>query len=292
MAPDIASPLRVTGLAVHPVKSTAIRPLTSAEVLPWGLAGDRRWMVVDESGKLVSARELRTLFRITADTPETEAGLGVPLRLRARGYDPVDVAEPDTDLVDLRMHSNDLQGRPADESANVWIRAVAGRDDLRLIWCDDPARRTFAGRDWARPGDHAPYTDSCPVTLASLSSLRQLNDWIAEGAVERGEEPPAPLPIERFRPNVVIDGSEPFAEDDWSEVRIGEVTFRKPKRVDRCVMTTISADDLSSGKEPIRTLAKHRLHDGQTWFAVHLIPMGTGRISVGDPVTGSVRAQA
>lgn len=275
--------LRVRGLAVHPVKSTAIRPLSHAEVLPWGLAGDRRWMVVDEAGTLVSARELRTLFRVVADTPDTEPGLPAPLRLRARGFDPVDVAEPDTDLVDVRLHANDLQGRPAAGDANAWLRAVTGREGLRLIWCDDPERRTFA-RDWALPSDHAPYTDSCPVTLASLASLAQLNEWIAEGALERGEEPPAPLPIERFRPNVVVDGAVPFAEDDWSEVRIGEVLFRKPKRVDRCVMTTISAEDLTSTPEPIRTLARHRRHDGLTWFAIHLVPAGSGRISVGDPV--------
>ncbi|MET3961697.1 uncharacterized protein YcbX [Marmoricola sp. OAE513] len=276
--------LTLRGINVHPVKSTAIRPLTTAEVLPWGLAGDRRWMVVDNGGTLVSARELRTLFHVVADTPETEPGLPAPLRLRSRGHEPIDVVEPDSALIDLRMFSNDLQGRPADESAHQWLRAVTGRPDLRLVWCDDPERRRFE-REWAVATDHAPYTDSCPVTLASLASLNQLNDWIAAGALERGEEAPAPLPIERFRPNVVIDGDHPFAEDGWTRVQIGEVAFRVPKRVDRCVMTTISSTDLTSTKEPIRTLAKHRLHDGATWFAVHLIPLNAGRIAVGDPVT-------
>lgn len=275
--------LHVTGLALHPVKSTAIRPVTSAEVRPWGLAGDRRWMIVDDTGKLVSARQLRELFRITADTPESEPGLPAPLRLRARGYDPIDVIEPDTELVELQLHHNHLRGRPAAATAHQWLRDVTGRSDLRLIWCDDPTRRVFE-RDWARPGDHSAFADSCPITLASLASLAQLNDWIAVGARERGEVPPAALPIERFRSNVVIDGEVPFAEDDWTLLRIGAVQFRKPKRVDRCVMTTISTADLSSSKEPIRTLARHRLHDQTTWFAIHLIPQGTGTISVGDEV--------
>jgi len=273
----------VTGLGVHPVKSTAIRSLQRATVLPWGLAGDRRWMVVDADGTLVSARELRELFLITADTPDTEQDLPVPLRLRARGYEPVDVAEPDSDLIALRMHSNDLWGRPAAPAANDWISAVTGRRDLRLMWCDDPTGRTFE-RAWALPTDHAPYTDSCPVTLASLSSLRRLNDWIAQDALERGEEPPAPLPIGRFRPNIVVDGAEPFAEDDWSRLRIGDVWFRQPKRVDRCVMTTISASDLTSTREPIRTLARYRQAEQRTWFAIHLVPEGPGAIAVGDEV--------
>lgn len=275
--------ITVTGLGIHPVKSTAIRPVTSAEVLPWGLAGDRRWMVVDDAGALVSARELRELFRVVADTPETEPGQAVPLRLRSRGFDPVDVAEPGTALVDVRMHGNDLQGRPAAEDAHQWLRDVTGRGDLRLVWCDDPTRRTFE-RDWAHPDDHAPYTDSCPVTLASLDSLAQLNDWVGAAALERGEEPPAPLPIERFRANVVVTGAAPFAEDDWDRITIGGVGFRKPKRVDRCVMTTISPTDLTSTMEPIRTLARHRLVDQKTWFAIHLVPEGTGRIQVGDDV--------
>lgn len=275
--------ISVAGLAVHPVKSTAIRPVDSAEVLPWGLAGDRRWMVVDENGTLVSARELRQLFHVVADTVETEPGLAVPLRLRSPGFEPIDVREPDSELVDLRMFSNRLQGRPAEEDAHRWLRDVTGRRDLRLVWCDDPTRRTF-DRDWALPTDHAPYTDSCPLTLASLSSLAQLNDWITDGALERGEEPPAPLPIQRFRPNVVISGAAAFAEDEWDRITIGEVAFRKPKRVDRCVMTTISPTDLTSTKEPIRTLARHRLHDQATWFAIHLVPETVGRIAVGDEV--------
>ncbi|RZI84767.1 MAG: MOSC domain-containing protein, partial [Microbacterium sp.] len=214
--------------------------------------------------------------------PETDPTV-TGLRLSARGLDPILVAEPASDLVALRMFGNDLVGRPADEETNRWLRTATGREDLRLVWCDDPTRRTF-DRDWARPGDHAPYTDSCPLTLASLTSLRRLNDWITEGALERGETPPAPLGIERFRPNVVVDGADPFAEDGWSALRIGEVEFRQPKRVDRCVMTTIDPGDLTSTKEPIRTLARHRLAEQATWFAVHLIPTTTGTIRVGDPV--------
>ena len=91
------------------------------------------------------------------------------------------------------------------------------------------------------------------MTLASRASLRRLNDWVAEGAVERGEPVPDPLPIERFRANVVVDGDlEPFVEDTWGTVRLGEVTFRVAKPVDRCVMTTIDLDSLGDrqGADP------------------------------------------
>jgi len=122
------------------------------------------------------------------------------------------------------------------------------------------------------------------VTLASLDSLARLNEWLVEDALLRGDEPEPTLPIERFRANLVVRGADPFAEDDWQRVRIGDVTLRKAKRVDRCVMTTISLLDLTTSKEPIRTLARHRLQDQKTWFAIHLIPESTGTIEVGDEV--------
>jgi uncharacterized protein YcbX len=276
--------VEVRGLAVHPVKSTAIRPVSRAEVRPWGLAGDRRWMVVDGHGTLVTARELHALFTITADTPETLPGLTRPLRLSAAGRDPIDVAEPDTEPRAVRLHRHDLLARPADDPANAWIREALGREDLTLVWCDDPTRRPLNPAH-SQPGDHTAFADGYPVTLASLDSLARLNDWIAEGALERGAPAPEPLPIARFRPNLVVAGAPAFAEDDWKRVRIGEVMFRKAKDVDRCVMTTISPDDLATGKEPIRTLARHRKWDGNTWFAVQLVPESTGRIAVGDAVS-------
>lgn len=276
--------MRLTSLAVHPVKSTAIRPLTSARVLPRGLADDRSWVVVDPEGTLISAREVRELFTITADTPVTEPGLPAELRLTAPGRPPIHVAVPEGAPVAVRVHANALTGIPAAEEASAWVSETLGRPGLRLVWCHDPAQRRLDPA-YARPGDHTAYADGYPVTLASEASLRRLNDWIVADALERGEEPPGPLPMARFRPNLVIDGDEPFAEDDWTHVQVGEVRFRLAKPTSRCVMTTIDLPTLRTGKEPIRTLARHRQVDHQTLFAVHLVPEGPGTITVGDPVT-------
>jgi uncharacterized protein YcbX len=275
--------IELRSIAVHPVKSTAIRHVARAEVRPWGLAGDRRWMVVDADSVLVTARELPELFTITADTPETTPPAPKALRLSADGHESLDLAEPDSDPVPVRLHRHDLLARPADDEANHWVHTVLSRDDLSLVWCDDPTRRSLNPAH-GLPGDHTAFADGYPVTLASLDSLARLNDWIVEDALLRGDEPQPPLPIERFRPNLVVAGAAPFAEDDWGRVRVGEVTFRKAKLVDRCVMTTISLVDLSTAKEPIRTLARHRQWDHKTWFAVQLIPETTGEIAVGDVV--------
>ena len=172
---------------------------------------------------------------------------------------------------------------PAGAEADAWLRSVLGRDDLSLVWCHAPEQRSLQP-GFSQPGDHAAFPDSFPVTIASLASMRQLNDWMLERALELGEEPPEPLPVERFRANLVVDGDEPFAEDRWTRVVVGDVAFRIGKPVGRCVMATLDPVTLTTAKEPTRTLARHRRIDGKVFFAVHLVPETSGRISVGDAV--------
>ena len=94
------------------------------------------------------------------------------------------------------------------------------------------------------------------------------------------------MAVDRFRPNLVVDGDlEAFEEDHWRSVLIGDVSFRVVKAVDRCVLTTIDPTTLERGHEPIRTLARHRRRDGRTWFAMHLVPQVRGVVRVGDEVT-------
>ncbi len=276
--------MHLLGLNIHPLKSGAIREVQSADVLPRGLVDDRSWMLVDGDGRLVSARELHSLFRIVGDTPSTDCTVTAALRLRAPGMEDLLLSVPDGRAVRVRLHSHELMATPGGDRADEWIRRALGRDDLRVMWCHDPSRRPLPA-DVSETDDHTAFADAFPVTLASHASLARLNEWIALAALARGEEAPTPLPIQRFRPNLVIDGAEPFAEDTWSTVIVGEVTFRVTRTVDRCVMTTIDPATLSTGKEPIRTLARHRLVERKTKFAIHLIPRTSGLVRVGDPVT-------
>ena len=277
--------LRITGLSIHPVKSTAIRPVESAEVLARGLADDRSWAVFDSDGVLVSAREVHELFTVVADTPATDPSMsgGVCGSPHPACRTCCSTSRP------VRWCRCACSGRTSSASRRVRPRMpgcvdAVGRQDLRLVWCDDPSRRTLNPAH-STATDHTAYADGYPVTLASGASLRQLNDWLVETALERGEEPPEPLPVQRFRPNLVIDGDEPFAEDHWSHLSISGIRFRVAKPAGRCVVTTIDLETLRTGKEPIRTLARHRRPVTDTLFAVHLIPDGTGTIRVGDEVS-------
>src|SRR5688500_6272127 len=209
-------------------------------VHPRGLEDDRSWMLVGPDGRLVSAREAHGLLTIVADTPATDAAVPGALRLRAPGHPDLVVGQPVGTPVPVRLFSLDLQGTPAGPEADGWLRSVLGTD-VRLVWCHDPARRRLQP-GYSSPEDHTAFADAFPVTVASVASLRRLNDWIVERALETGEEAPAPLPIERFRANLVVDGDEPFAEDQWQELTVGDVRFRVAKPVSRCVMTTIDTE--------------------------------------------------
>jgi uncharacterized protein YcbX len=277
--------VRLVQLNVHPLKSGAIRPLSSASVLARGLEDDRAWMVVDGDGHLVSAREVHGLFRVVADTPATDPSVAGALRLRAEGHPDLLLGHASGAIIPIRLFSLHLHATLAGSEADAWLRTVLGVD-VRLVWCHDPAARRLQP-GYSAEGDHTSFADSFPVTVATLASLRLLNDWIVERALEQGEEAPDPLPIERFRANLVVDGDEPFEEDRWSTVRVGGVDFRVAKPVGRCVMATLDRTSLTTAKEPTRTLARHRRVDGKTLFAVHLVPVSTGTIGIGDEVTVS-----
>jgi uncharacterized protein YcbX len=270
-------PITLTGLRRYPVKSCSGEDLESAVVEPWGLAGDRRWMVVDDTGEKVTARETHELLRVV---PHLVPG---GIRLTAPGIspavEPLEVREPGGADLEVQIWSDTVRASSVGSAADAWFSAVAGRP-LRVVFLDDPRRR-HVDPERSRPGDVVTFADAFPVLLASLSSLRQLNEWIGSGPGPAAE----PLDIRRFRPNLVIDGAAAFAEDTWSRIRIGGTVFRVVADCSRCVLTTVHPDTIIKGHEPIKTLSRHRKWDGKVWFAVDLIPEEAGgTLRVGDEV--------
>ena len=232
-------------------------------------------MVVDADGECVTAREERALLAITADTPATDPALSAALRLRARDHETIELDVPEGLPRPVTVHRRSLEAVDGPAWASAWMQSVLRRSDLTLVHVH---RARALNPAHSSPGDATAFADAYPVTLASAASLERLRGWVTETALERGEEPGLPLAVERFRPNLVVEGDlEPFEEDRWTSVKVGPVTFRVVKPVDRCVLTTVDPATLDRGPEPIRTLARHRKWDGATWFAVQLVPDVAGR---------------
>lgn len=257
-------------MARYPVKSCRGHGLAEAVVEPWGLAGDRRWMVVDPDGRFLSAR---TLPRMVLVEPEP-AGAG-GLSLHAPGLDDLSVAEPvGGPLVDVEVWGDRLKATLADDAAHAWFSAYLERP-ARLVHLDDPARRPV-DPEFAAPDDRVTFADGYPLLLTTVASLAALGELVTEG----------PITMTRFRPNVVVAGTEAWAEEDWDTVTIGAARFRAPKLCGRCVLTTVDPDTAVRGREPLAALARHRRRPGNIPFGVNLIPDTPGvTIRVGDPVT-------
>ncbi|MEU4657512.1 MOSC N-terminal beta barrel domain-containing protein [Streptomyces sp. NPDC023723] len=268
---------RLRSIHVHPVKAFRGVSPRAAEVEPWGLTGDRRWMLVDDGGKVVTQRQRPSLALAAA---EPLPGGGV--RLSAPGARPLTVPAPDGgETVMVELFRDKVRVTPAaDEAAHAWCAAYLGAR-TRLVHLDDPATRRPIDPVYARPGETVSLADGYPLLLTATASLDALNSLIARG--DHAAE--GPLPMDRFRPNVVVDGTGAWAEDGWSRVTIGEVAFRVAKPSGRCVVTTTDQATAARGREPLHTLGRHRRRDGRLLFGQNLVPLSGGTVRVGDPVT-------
>ncbi|MFD5624697.1 MULTISPECIES: MOSC domain-containing protein [unclassified Streptomyces] len=262
---------------VHPVKAFRGQAPREALVEPWGLAGDRRWALIDAEGKVVTQRQQpRLALAAAALVP------GGGVRLSAAGREPVTVAVPEpTDTTPMNFFGTKVEAVLADDAAHAWCSGHLGID-VRLVHLDDPAtRRPIGDPPHSRAGEMVSLADRFPLLLTTLASLDALNSLIAQGD-HPGE---APLPMNRFRPNVVVAGTAAWAEDDWSRISIGEVTFRVAKMCGRCVVTTTDQDTAERGREPLRTLGRHRRIGDRLIFGQDLVPETLGTVRIGDAVT-------
>lgn len=258
----------LTTIRRYPVKSCRGHDVAAALVEPWGLQGDRRWMLVEPDGAFVTAREVPELLRVRPTI--TEHGL----RFEHERMSTIVVAKNlEAEPIDVVIWKSELMASLVSPEADDWFSSVIGYR-VRLVQLDDPTSRP-TNPQYSREGDRVSFADGYPVLLTSEASLAALNEQVDGSS----------MVMERFRPNVVIDGKIAWAEDDWQRVRIGPAEFRVVKRCDRCVMTTYDPTTIERGHEPIKTLASIHRIDSKVQFGVNLIPDNPGvTITVGDPV--------
>ncbi len=262
--------MRVTGINIYPLKSTRPIALTESDVLPRGLPWDRRWMLVDSDGRFITARQYPVLAMIDtaigADTLE--------ISVAGREVLQIPLAEPSAAHILVTVWKDRCQAVPVGAAADAWFCDYLGMP-CRLVRMTDQLVR-LVNPDYGQPADQLSFADGFPLLLISEASLHDLNRRL-----------PAAVPMQRFRPNLVVDGEQPYGEDGWCRLRVGEVEFEGVKNCSRCVFTTIDPHTgvKDPAGEPLRTLASYRRRKGGgVYFGQNLIPRSRGTIRLGDSV--------
>ncbi|BCL75938.1 molybdenum cofactor sulfurase [Jeongeupia sp. HS-3] len=251
----------LTALYRYPVKSIHGETLTHSRIGPSGLPDDRAWLVADRNGRFMTGRDWPQLVRVRADVGDTTLTLSAP------GMPALSIARAAfTEAHPAQVWKDEFGAWHGPVEADQWLSDYLGCD-ARLLYTGESQRRVKQ-----HPDIPLSFADGYPLLLIGEGSRRQLSDWAGQD-----------FAMARFRPNLVIDGAEPFAEDGWTRIRIGEVILRMVKPCTRCVFTTVDPDsgEKSADQEPLRTLAKKRKGEGGVLFGQNVIAENSGRIETG-----------
>jgi uncharacterized protein YcbX len=259
--------MRLAALNVYPLKGAAGIALETWPLSPLGLEYDRRWMLVTPEGMFLTQRDFPKLCLIrTAISPPY-------LILTAPGTPSLQtpLAPSQGTSLEVEVWRDRCQALLPDPDADRWCTAVLGTP-CRLVYMPEASARVVDPR-YDQLDRRVGFADAFPFLLIGTASLEALNRRLAQ-----------PLPMNRFRPNLVVDGASPFGEDRWRRIRIGAVEFDVVKPCARCVVTTTDQSTGQRGQEPLRTLATFRRVGNEVHFGQNLIHHGLGQLAVGDPI--------
>jgi len=255
--------ISLSQLAIYPIKSTAQINLPSAQISPFGLNMDRRWMLVDEKGVMLTQRKFARMCLIQCHFENND----------------LLVMAPDMPVlkVDLARSDKHIQARVWDDTCNAldcgdnvskWFSQFLNTATRLVYFPENEVRQVDL--NFAKAGDVTAFSDGFPYLLISQASLDDLNARLS-----------MPVNMNRFRPNLVVEGSEAFAEDNWKKIRIGDVTLLLVKPCSRCVIPSIDPKTAAKSAEVIKTLASYRSRDNKIFFGQNVIAQGSGELSVG-----------
>lgn len=262
---------RIASILLYPLKGATGIPVDAAEVrvtgLAWGGVADREWMAVDRNGRFVSQREFPRLALVRAAIEDGRVVLHAP------GLAPIALAADTGGRArEVVVWSSQVRGFDAGDEAARWLSSVIA-SDVRIVRFD-PSLPRYSNREYAGDsGAQVRYADGYPVLVIGQASLDELNARLAA----RGR---APVPMNRFRPNLVLDGLEPHEEDLLATIAIGDVVLKPVKPCTRCQVTTVDQASASTGTEPLATLSTYRRDDrygGITFGTNAIVAAGAGR---------------
>ena len=250
-------------LAIYPIKSCSQIPLTEAISGPFGLEMDRRLMLVDSNGDMLTQRKHARMCLIHCSIENSL------LTVTAHGKHPliIDTIDP-THTTRVTVWDDSCNAIDCGDEAAKWFSDFL-KTSARLVYFPEEEIRQV-DLNYANKGDVTAFSDGFPYLLISQASLDDLNSRLI-----------MPIEMKRFRPNLVITGTDAFAEDNWKRFRIGDITFRVVKPCSRCVIPSIDPATARKTAEPVKTLAAYRMRDNKIFFGQNVIAEGTGTLKVG-----------
>jgi uncharacterized protein YcbX len=273
----------LTGITAEMVAGQSIDPAEvadfasgSALVVAHNAAFDRRFLVIDGQGEFITQREQPKMATVWMEIDGGELVFSAPDMESLI----VPAAPPELPSRMVHIWSSHVLAHPVSPDADAWLSEFLS-ESVQLVYMPESSQRRM-NPDFAKPEEMVSFADGYPFMLIGQASLDDLNSRLHE-----------PVPMNRFRPNFVVAGAEPFAEDKWRIIRIGSTVFHVVKACERCVMPTVDqATGEKTGKEPLRTLSIYRTFKGKVLFGQNMIAENTGdAIKVGDNIEILERAK-
>jgi uncharacterized protein YcbX len=258
--------LRVSELYIYPIKSLGGIKLEKALVTDRGFEYDRRWMLIDDNNKFISQREHSVMALLK--THITHDFITVIHKGDNRSID-IPLTPLKQDVVSVEIWDDVCTAQLVSDEADEWFSNILGLN-ARLVYMPDDTRR-FTNPKYTQAGKITSFSDAYPFLLIGQSSLDDLNNRLSTS-----------LPINRFRPNIVFTGGEPYLEDTIDGFVIGDIPFNGVKLCARCIVITIDQNNATSAKEPTKTLASYRRKNNNIYFGQNIVHSATGSIAVGD----------
>jgi uncharacterized protein len=260
--------LTINELFIYPVKSLGGISVPSVSINERGILYDRYWMLVDDNDQFISQRELPTLALLQPSF--TNDGILVKHKQNHSSF-LISYLTESNDIINVQIWSDRCKALHVSNEADKWFSDILSFS-CKLVYMPGDMKRKVDTR-YAKNNELTSFTDGFPLLLIGQSSLDDLNSRLTEN-----------LPMNRFRPNMVFTGGEPFEEDVLEHFKISEINFYGVKLCARCVIITTNQDTAERAKEPLKTLATYRTRGNNIYFGQNLLYRGKGIIQVGDEI--------
>lgn len=262
--------LKLTEIWIYPIKSLGGIRLEKTKVLEKGLQYDRRWMLVDETGKFMTQRILpeMALLKLTINNEQLTITHSQKKETHSIPLKPT-ASTPEKEVI---IWDDTVKAFEVSKETSTWFSSMLNMP-CKLVYFPEENERAVDNR-YAHNNENVSLADGYPFLIIGEASLQDLNNRLEK-----------PVPMNRFRPNFVFSGGQPFEEDNWKEFLIGDNRFLGVKPCSRCVLITVNQDTAEKGDEPLRTLATYRKQNNKTYFGQNLLAVDHTFVTVGDTIT-------